>query len=277
MMRGTSGVVLATVFALLLYQAIPSYAEHGYEITVTIGDTTLTSSGPGHASVNIAGTYDHAATQGQITITNAGGMARVELSDSDGSEDSIRLLDANIKANNTKVTNFPITFKRRTISGPDTPPNVYYKMYAKGGFDLNSGGSINIGWYGKNPLSNGFFFLGSRSHTPGLPTFALTPQGTAWPIPPHLTGDRVPKIEFVLKLGQNKSLNFDSTLPPPNDNRMIKLYTTGSPDRVVCTEKNADCDVQDEISLYLPYQYEASQVVGVRKWWCRWLGFGCPD
>jgi hypothetical protein len=272
---------MVSVLAVCMAIPSPSFAEHDYEITVTIGDTTLNSVSP-HTSVPIAGTYTHAATGGSITITNQGGTAQVEIdsgnASQDNTEDSIRLINARITANNAYVTNFPITFKRRMISGPDTPPAVYYKMYAKGAFSYALGSSINIGWYSKNPLSNGFFFLDSKQYTPGLLTFTLAPPGKVWPTPPDLTGDRVPKIEFTVKLGISRYLDFDSNLPAPNDNRMIKLYTSASPDRTgVCAGGDADCVNQDVPSLYLPYQYQASEVVGLRKWWCRWFRLACPD
>ena len=251
-----------------------SLAEHQYEITVTIGDTTLNSS-DGATYIPIAGTYTHAATGGSITIANVGsGGATAQVAISDTAVDEIKLINAKITANNTYVTAFPITFKRRMTSGPDTAPPVYYKMYAKGLFQQAAGSSIYIGWFGKNPLSSGFFFLDSKQYTPGLTSFTIAPAGKSWPTPPDLTSDRVPKVEFTVKLTNATWLDFDSTQAQP---RMIKLYTSGSPDQTVCTAGDPDCIVQDDPTLYLPYQYEAREVVGRKAWWCRWFRIACGD
>jgi hypothetical protein len=273
-------VVGGIVSVLALCFAIPSLslAEHDYEITVTIGDTTLNSSSP-HTSVPIAGSYSHAATGGSITITNVGtggATAKVELTAgmTDGVEDSIRLINARITANNTSVNNFPITFKRRMTSGPDTPPALYYKMYTKGLFQQALGSSIYLGWFGKNPLSNGFFFLDSKQYTPGATSFTIAPAGKAWPTPPEMIGDRVPKVEFTIKLANGKYLDFETVA----QSRMIKIYSSPSADHnAECAGTDPDCIVQDEPTLYIPYQYAASEVVGVRGWWCRVFGIGCPD
>lgn len=268
-------VVGAIMSILALCFAIPSIslAEHGYEITVTIGDTTLNSSSP-HTSVPIAGTYSHAATGGSITIANVGtggATAKVELTAgmTDSVEDSIRLINAKITANNASVNNFPITFKRRMIQGPNTPPPVYYKMYGKGLFQQASGSSIYLGWFCKNPLSNGFFFLDSMQYTPGSISFTIAPAGKAWPTPPDMSGDRVPKVEFTVKLASGKWLDFDTTAAQP---RMIKLYSSGAPDKTAaCAAGDTDCVQQDEPTLYLPYQFEAAKC-GVNKKKCKLPG-----
>jgi hypothetical protein len=252
------------VFVLVMFLAIPhaSFAEHAYEITVTIGDTTLNSSSP-HTSVPIAGNYTHAATGGSITIANVGAggaTAKVELTagTSDNTIDSIRLINARITATNSSVTNFPITFKRRMISGPDTPPVLYYKLSAKGLFQQASGSSIYLGWFGKNPVTNGFFFLNSTQYTPGSTSFNLTPAGKAWPTPPNMTGDRVPKVEFTVKLTNGKWLDFETVA----QSRMIKLYSSPSPDQTPpCHAGETDCIRQSEPSMYLPYQFEAEKCV----------------
>ncbi len=255
-------VVGAIISVLVMCLAIhpASYAEHDFEITVTIGDTTLTSSSP-HTSVPIAGTYSHAATGGSITITSVGGAtAQVELTatPSDNTIDSIRLINAKIVANNASVTNFPITFKRRMISGPDTPPVLYYKLVAKGLFQQASGSSIYLGWFGKNPVTNGFFFLDSKQYTPGSTAFNITPAGKAWPTPPNMTGDRVPKVEFTVKLSNGKSLDFNTA----GFSRMIRLFSSPSPDQTPpCRADETDCTRQNEPSMYLPYQFEAEKCV----------------
>lgn len=270
---------ILAVFIVSFSMPYPSFAEHDYEITVTIGDTTLNSESP-HMSVPIAGTYTHAQTGGSITISSVGTggvTAQVEVTAgaTDSVEDSLRLINARITANNASVTNFPITFKRRMISGPDTPPTLYYKMYGKGLFQQASGSSVNIGWFGKNPTSYGFFFLDSQQYTPGATSFTIAPAGKTWPTPPEMTGDRVPKVEFTIKLANGRWLDFDTTAAQP---RMIKLYSAPNADVTpVCVGGDPSCIQQDEPSLFLPYQYAASEVVGVRRWWCRWFRFSCPD
>lgn len=270
--------VIMSVLALCFSIPPTSLAEHAYEITVTIGDTTLNSPSPG-TSIPIAGTYSHAATGGSITITNVGtggATAHVELTAgmTDSVEDSIRLINARITATNSKVTNFPITFKRRMISGPDTQPPLYYKMYAKGLFQQASGSSIYLGWYGKNPLSSGFFFLDSKQYTPGLTSFTIAPAGKAWPTPPEMSGDRVPKVEFTVKLTSGTWLDFDATQATP---RMIKLYSSGSPDQTdECAAGDTDCLQQEVPPMYLPFQYEASKVVGLRGKSCKKVRIRCP-
>lgn len=263
-------VVVAIVSVLTLCFTIPaiSLAEHGYEITVTIGDTTLNSSSP-HTSVPIAGTYSHAATGGSITIANVGtggATAQVERTAgmNDGTEDSIRLINAKITANNASVTNFPITFKRRMTEGPNTAPPLYYKMYVKGLFQQALGSSIYLGWFVKNPLSNGFLFLDSKQYTPGAISFIHAPAGKAWPTPPDMSGDRVLKMEFTVKLASGKWLDFENT----TQGRMIKLYSAPSADDDVpapCAEGDTDCPGQIDPSMYLPYQFEAEKCVVNKK------------
>jgi len=256
---------VASLMMISLAVASISLAEHEYEITATIGDTTLNSA-TGAASLPIAGTYTHAATGGQITISNVGsGGATAQIAVSDTAVDEVKLINARITANNTSVTNFPITFKRRMTQGPNTPPPLYYKIYASGLFQQGLGSSINIGWFSKNPLSNGFLYLGSQPCTPpGIPTqynCVIAPAGSSWPTPPDMTADRVPKVEVALKLANGKWLDFDSTVAQP---RQIRLYTSGSPDVTPCPKKRRgrDCTDQPNPSLYLPYQLEAAKVIG---------------
>jgi hypothetical protein len=258
--------MIMSVLALCFAIPSASYAEHQYEVTVTIGDTTIP--GTSGQPTLIAGTYSHAATGGQITITNVGtggAQAKVEVTNgtSDSSSDSIRLINARITANNASVTNFPITFKRRMIEGPNTPPsNLYYKMYAKGLFQQATGSSIYLGWFVKHPMTSGFLFLDSKSYTPGSTSFTISPAGKIWPTPPEMDDDRVLKVEFTVKLANGRWLDFDTTVAQP---RMIKLYSSPSPDESACDLADLTCNEDENPSLYLPYQFEAEKCVAHDK------------
>lgn len=251
------------------------FAEHGDEITVTIGDATLTSSSP-HTSINIPNqTYTHAASGGSITIANSGGTARVEQTPpiADGTNDALRIMNLRITANNSSVINFPITFKRRLTQLPNTAPALYYKTTAIGTFQQASGSSIMWGQYVKNPLTQGFLALGSRQFTPGaVLSFNQTINTNhQWPTPPthaNMAGDRVLKVEFTVKLANTKFLDL------PNG---ISMFSSLVPDPdPSCAAGDPDC--ADPPALFLPSALEAAEVVGKRSWWCRVFNFwGCPD
>src|SRR5690349_9475665 len=132
---------LFLVHALIIGPVSLVFAD--YTITVTIGDTTLPAvvNGP----VNIAGVYMHAATGGQITISDSGGTAQVLLPNAaqDNLLDSIKLVNARITANNANVTNFPLSFQAQMTQGPTTPQNtVFYKIQAVGLFQQPAGSSF---------------------------------------------------------------------------------------------------------------------------------------
>lgn len=190
----------------------------GYEIIVTIGDTTLTSSSS-HTSINIPNqTYTHAASGGSITITNSNGTARVEQTPpiADNTSDSLRLISLKITANNANVINFPITFQRQMTQGPNTSPGtaLWYKTTAIGTFQQAGGSSILWGQFVKNPLTEGFLALGSKQHTPGSLSFNSTINTNhQWPTPPthaHMQGDRVVKAEITFNLANGKYLDLKS-------------------------------------------------------------------
>ena len=190
----------------------------GYEIIVSIGDTTLTSSSP-HTSINIPNqTYTHAASGGSITIANSNGTARVEQTPpiADNTSDTLRLISLKITANNAYVINFPITFRRRMTQGPNTSSGIalWYKTTAVGTFQQAGGSSILWGQFVKNPLTEGFLALGSRQHTPGSLNFNLTINTNhQWPTPPthaHMAGDREVKVEVTFNLANGKYLDLKS-------------------------------------------------------------------
>ncbi len=236
-MKPFLAVSLLLLIAISITPGI-GYAEHDYEIIVTIGDTTITSTSP-HSSVDIPlQSYTYAATGGTITISNSStnSPARVKVSSdfNDTNNDTFQLLGAKIKAENTSVINFPITFKRRFTQGPVTPPGKYYKTNAVGIFEQASGSSILFGEYVKNPLSAGFTFLKSLQYTPNPPTYPLAFNKTisqGWPTPPvganDLTGDRVLKVEVSLNLANGKFLDLGTG---------IKMYSS----------LQADCDPAEE-------------------------------
>jgi hypothetical protein len=257
--------LLAVPFLLLIaLSLVPGvgYAEHDYEIIVTIGDTTITSISP-HTSVNIPlQSYTHAATGGTITIsaspTNA--PARVKVGNlvgefNDTNDDVLYLLGARITANNTSVTNFPITFMRRYAEGPNTSPIKYYKTNANGTFQQALGSSILFGEYVKNPVSAGFTFLKSLQYTPNPPTYPLTFNKTisqGWPMPPtganHLTGNRVLKVEVVLNLANQRYLDLGNG---------IRMYSSLAP---ACRPNEEECPPPPP--MWLPHHLEAARDAG---------------
>lgn len=196
----------------------------GYEIIVTIGDTTLTSSSP-HTSITIPNqTYTHAASGGSITIANSNGTARVEQTPpiADGVNDALRLISLKITANNASVNNFPITFMRQLTQGPIAPPNLWYITNGIGTFEQAVGSSILWKQFVKNPLTAGFTALGSEQYTPGLLNFnRKITTGHKWLTPPNMAGDRVLRVEVTFNLASGKYLNL------PNG---IKMYSSLQPD-----------------------------------------------
>jgi hypothetical protein len=195
-----------------------------YEISVTIGDTTLTSSSP-HTSINIPNqAYTHAASGGSITIANSTGTARVEQTPpiADGTNDALRLISLKITANNASVNNFPITFMRQMTQGPNAPPDLWYITNGIGTFQQAGGSFILWKQFVKNPLTAGFTALGSKQYTPGSPSFNLKiTSGHKWLTPPNMAGDRVLRVEVTFNLVNGKYLDL------PNG---IKIYSSLQPD-----------------------------------------------
>ena len=245
-------------------------------ITVSIGDTTLTPVTNGPVTIP-QGTYTHAATGGSITIANSGGTAQVEFPSfkNDGTEDSIRLVNARITANNTSVNNFPISFQGQMESPPDTPPTIYYKMKAVGWFQQASGSSILVGMYLNNPTTEGFIFLNQQQYTPGATTFTINPPGTAWPPAGHSdeAGTRILRVDTAIKLANTRFLDFNTT----NNGRAIEMYSSGSPDKgKYCDPADKGCDEQDVPGLYLPSLLKWNDGMGKSNWFCRTFGIFCP-
>jgi hypothetical protein len=262
---------LSVVLALIIGTVSVALAD--YTITVTIGDTTLgpVTNGP----VNIAGNYTHAATGGQITITDSGGTAQVLLPNAgqDTTLDSIKLVYARITANNANVTNFPLSFQAQMTSGPDTPTNtVYYKINAVGVFQLAAGSSFLVGDYLQNPLTQGYTFLQQQQYTPGNVAFNIAPAGAPWPPPGHvdLSNDRVLRVETAIKLANGRWLDFNTGATP---SRFILMYNSPSPDQCGGAD---DCQT-DVPSLYLPGLLKWGDCHGKKGWFCRVFKMGCPE
>jgi hypothetical protein len=269
---GSRTILLFGILSTLFFvQQSLCHAEHDYEITVTIGNTTLNSEHP-HTSRTIPNQQYTHPSAGTITIENSNGTARVEQTPpiADNTNDALRLINVKITAN-TDVTNFPITFKRRMTQGPNTPPALYYKTTAIGTFQQAAGSSILWGQFVKNPLSEGFLWLGSEQYTPGLLAFNRTIRANhQWPTPPthdNMVGDRVLKVEFTVNLANGKSLDlrngismFSSTTPDPDP--------SCAPDEQSCSEPPA---------LVLPSILKSSETVGRRGFFCRLFNWWCPE
>lgn len=270
-----SRLVISLSILGLAFLSLPpmGFAEHGSEIIVTIGDTTLTSLSP-HTTRDIPNqTYTHAASGGSITINNSNGTARVEQTPpiADNTNDALRIMSLRITANNASVTNFPITFKRRMTQGPVTPPALYYKTTAIGAFEQSGGSSILWGQYVKDPLTEGFLPLGSKQHTPGILSFNKTiTTNHQWPTPPthaNMLGDRVLKVEFTFNLANGRYLDLSNG---------IRMFSSLTPDPDPdCTAADPDC--QEPPPLILPSVLEAGETVGKRGWLCRWFNLWCPE
>jgi hypothetical protein len=231
-----------------------------YTIIVTIGDTTLTQT---NNPVNIAGTYSHAATGGQITITDISSskLAQVLLPNAaqDNVVDSIKLVNAKITANNASVTNFPLSFQAQMTEGPRTPDSmVFYKILVLGLWQTATGSSFLIGDYVKNPLTEDFTFLQAAPYTPGNLLMQIPPSGIAWPPPSHaeLTGDRILRVETAIKLANGKWLNFDTGANP---SRFIMMYNDSSPDQCPPGGKAGSKNCKRDASLYLPCAMKKSE------------------
>jgi len=230
-----------------------------YTITVTIGDTTLSpvTNGP----VNIAGTYTHAATGGQITIANSGGTAQVLLPNAaqDNLLDSIKLVYAKITANNVSVTNFPLSFQAQMVEKPNTPEStVFYKLAVLGLFQTATGSSFLIGDYLKNPLTEDFTFLQAVQYTPGNILMSLNPAGSPWPPPSHvdLSGDRLLRVETAIRLANGKWLDFNTGANP---SRFILMYNDSSPDQCPPGSKPGSKKCKKDQSMYLPCAMKRSE------------------
>ena len=266
----------AVITALTL--AVASTALAGYTITVTIGDTTLPPVTNGPVTIP-AGIYTHAATGGSVTIANSGGTAQVDFPTAiknDANEDSIKLVNTRITANNSSVNNFPISFQGQMEPNPTTPPTIYYKMMMVGAFQQGAGSSILVGMYMKNPTSEGFTFLQQQQHTPGAITFSYSPPGTAWPPSGHsaLGGTRVLRVDTAIKLASGKFLDFNTT----GNNRAVEMFSSGTPDKgKSCDPSDTTCQEEDVPGLYLPSLLEWNDGLGRQNWFCRSIGLFCSD
>ena len=266
---------LAVMTALTL--AVASAALADYTITVTIGDTTLPAVTNGPVTIP-AGTYTHAATGGSVTIANAGGTAQVEFPSfkSDGAEDSIKLVNTRVTANNVSVNNFPIRFQGQMQPNPTTPPVKYYKMKAVGYFQQTAGSSILVGMYMKNPTSEGFTFLNQQQHTPGANPFTINPPGTGWPPSGHseLSGTRIIRVDTAIKLANTKWLDFNTA----TNGRAIEMYSSGTPDKgKSCDPSDTTCQEEEVPGLYLSSLLEWNDGFGRQNWFCRAIGLFCSD
>jgi hypothetical protein len=269
----------AVITALTLAVASAALAE--YTITVTIGDTTLPSVTNGPVIIP-PGIYTHAATAGSVTIaaSSAGTTPQVEFSSikNDANEDSIKLVNTRITANNGSVNNFPISFQGQMVPNPTTPPTIYYKMKAVGLFQQGTGSSILVGMYMKNPTSEGFTFLNQQQYTsayPGAVTFTISPPGTGWPPSGHsaLDGTRIIRVDTAIKLLLNKYLEFDLAR-----GRAIEMYSSGTPDKgKSCDLSDTTCQEDEVPPLYLPSLLEWNDGLGRQNWFCRSIGLFCSD
>lgn len=266
---------LAVVTALTL--TVASLAHADYTITVTIGDTPLPAVTNGPVTIP-AGTYTHAATGGSVTIANSGGTAQVEFpsSKSDGSDDTLKLVNTKITASNAFVNNFPIVFQGQMEPNPTTPPVIYYKMKAVGFFQQAAGSSILVGMYLKNPTSEGFTFLNQQQHTPGALSFTINPPGTGWPPSGHvdLGGTRILRVDTAIKLANNKFLDFNTSA----NSRSIEMYSSGVPDKgKFCDPGDQDCQEENVPGLYLPSLLQWNDGQGRQNWFCRTFGVFCRN
>jgi hypothetical protein len=268
----TSRLAALHLALLIVLSLVLGVGQAHSQITVTIGDTTITSSSP-HTSVNIPlQSYTYGGQS--ITISNSAtnSPARVQVSSdfNDPNNDTFQLLGVRITATGT-VTNFPIKFQRQFAQGPNTPPDKYYKTNANGTFQQASGNSILFGEYAKNPLAAGFTFLKSLQYTPSPPTYPLAFNKTisqAWPTPSKggandLTGDRITKVEV--------SLNLSGYLDLGNG---IKMYSSLLPD----CDPNEESECPPPPAMYLPSDIRPdkpckSDRSGICRvfpslWWC---------
>lgn len=205
---------LVTLFALSIAIVDPT-GSWAQVITVDFGPgiCALTGTSP----LNFPNPY----TCGNITITPKGaGSANVTVID--GSSDILKFLNATIMANQL-VSDMHIVVTREFVPGPSTTGAlVYYRTTASGNFSTTNVGNILTVKSTVTEVATSTtqqMFL--QQETDGLPnvpangnTISLPTAGTLntqWLTPPHLSGNRILKLDFWFTLAnQGNKINLDS-------------------------------------------------------------------
>ena len=189
-----------------------TYATAPYDISVTVNGTVVPYVGCGGTAtsetcINVEGTY------GNIVIEriSSSAAARVEIpsTTSDPNTDTLRLINARIRATATNQT-VTIVFKRQFKKNPSAvaPATNYYKIIANGTFSPEANNAFTAkGWY-TNPTTGTPDQMGSNltftviCDQTGCTQYADKKTGENES--PGLT-DRILKVDFIVTLQQSGS------------------------------------------------------------------------
>ena len=241
--RGELQILSVSAFTLL---GIMFLQDLGHaQIVLQMGGNpacTRTSTSP-HDTLTLTNvTCQDAVSGNTITISNSGGIARIEreLNPNDDSIDQLRLTNATITTNGP-IQNFHVTFWRTFAQGPNfLPTTTYYRTRSMGtitqtnppGSDPGNN-SIAVTGYVANPTTDPFLQMGVQKVyvLPCPPTcsspFNMT-TSQLWPRipnPPYhnLTGNRMAKVDIVLTL-------WNATDSVSTGANSIKINSQGQPD-----------------------------------------------
>lgn len=233
-----------------------TYATAPYDIAVTVNGTappnpSIAGCNNSETCINVEGTY------GTITIEkiSSSAAARVEIPTSDTSTDTLRLINARIRATATAQT-VTIIFTRQFKKNPSAP-NTYYKLIANGTFSPEAGNAFTAkGWYTNPPT-------GTPDQMGSTQTFTVTCDGagctqyadkkTSESETPGTT-DRILKADFMVTLLSN-----GSTFSTGSG---VKMEAPSSPEGGnVCPE----CTPKAQLNAFCMTTYSTAKV------------FGCPS
>lgn len=211
-MRKSRAGLVVIVFLLLAMTSFHSAGLAAGNITVDINGLTCSPAlTPGLTQVLIATQCPSASPQITITDKDAGNKARVITEGVDGNSDILTIKNALIMANAT-LTNFHIVFQKQFDSGPDSPPNVFYKPHLYGKMTAVSPNKITVTYTLKDSAAN-TLLTSTLSHiwSQGAnfnKTISPAPQA------PAFSGARTLVVDFNIEhLSAGSTLDFRTTSP----------------------------------------------------------------
>ncbi|MBX3302190.1 MAG: hypothetical protein KF693_08235 [Nitrospira sp.] len=206
-------------------------------ITVNINGLTCSPAlTPGLTQVLIATHCPSATPQITITDLDASNKARVITEGVDSASDILTIKNALITANTT-LTNFHIIFKKQFDSGPNSPPNVYYKPHLYGKMTAVSPNKITATYRLKD--SSGNILLTSSLTHMWSEGANINKTKTPAPQAPNFSGARTLEVDLNIE-----NLTAGSTLDFRTTNPFMKYHNQAFPqDPPMClTESDTDYD-----------------------------------
>jgi hypothetical protein len=203
---------LVMAFLLFTVTSFHSVALAAGNITVDVNGLTCSPAlTPGLTQVLIATQCPSASPQITITDKDAANKARVITEGIDGNSDILTMKNALITANAT-LTNFHIVYQKQFDSGPNSPPNVFYKPHLFGKMTAVSPNKITA-TYTLKDSGNNVLLISTLSHnwTQGANfNKTITPAPQA----PNFNGARTLVVDLNIEnLNAGSTLDFRTTNP----------------------------------------------------------------